>query len=79
MFLLPTLKVFGPFTETGIIGVHAWMQEPEFDFNLLSFLVSSVPVDKLFPTIFEAEQFGRSEGGRGGSENVAASASYNHS
>ena len=39
-----------------IIGVHAWMQELESDCNLLSFLVSSVPVDKLFSTIFEAEQ-----------------------
>ena len=51
-----------------ILGVHAWMREPESYFNLLSFLVASAPIDKLFSTFFECEQFAMTNGGRAGLE-----------
>ena len=51
-----------------IMGVHAWMREPGSYFNLLTFLVASAPIDKLFSTFFECEQFAMTKGGRAGLE-----------
>ena len=49
-----------------ILGVHDWLNHPESRLTLISFLVGSAPIDKLFATIFECEAFAKSRGGRAG-------------
>ena len=44
-----------------IIGAAEFMQDQDTPFNLIAFLVASLPVDKLFATFFEAEEYARSD------------------
>jgi hypothetical protein len=46
-----------------ILGAAEFLQHPDTAFSLLAFLVASQPIDKLFSTFFEAEEFARREGG----------------
>ena len=45
-----------------VLGVHEWLQKEDSRFHVLSFLIGSVPIDKLFSTIFECEEYGMSLG-----------------
>ena len=47
-----------------IMGVNDWLDNRDSTPTLLSFLVGSVAVDKLFSTFFECEEFAKSRGGR---------------
>ena len=46
------------------MGVNDWLDNRDSTPTLLSFLVGSVAVDKLFSTFFECEEFAKSRGGR---------------
>ena len=55
-----------------ILGVREWQQTENSRFHVLSFLIGSVAIDKMFSTIFECEEYGKTlaggpdeEGGRG--------------
>ena len=49
-----------------ILDAQAFFEHPNTGFLILAFAVTSVPIDKLFNTLFEAEAFAKSDGGRRG-------------
>ena len=49
-----------------VVDAHAFLRHADTPFLLLSFAVASIPIDKLFNTFFESEQFAKTEGGRSG-------------
>ena len=49
-----------------VLGSSAFLQRAETPFVVLSFLVASFPIDRLFATFFECEAFAKTKGGRAG-------------